>query len=209
MDDCDAVLIAGATASGKSALAAKLSERTGRPIVNADALQVHADWQILTARPSAAEELRHAHFLYGHVPSGADYTVGTWLAELTALLEARARPIVVGGTGLYFRALTEGLAMIPATPPGIVGEAEHRLAHDGLSSLAADLSMDVRADLDLANPRRVLRAWTVARHTGRSIRDWQRDTPALHPAAGAVQRVGPPRRPGLAGPSDRAALSTR
>ncbi len=115
------VLIAGPTASGKSALALALAERDGGVVINADALQVYACWRVLTARPSDTDLARAPHRLYGHVPCDAPYSVGAWLADATAALaEARAlglRPIVVGGTGLYFEALTRGLAVIPPTPP--------------------------------------------------------------------------------------------
>lgn len=170
------VLIAGPTASGKSALALSIAERSGGTIINADALQVFADWRSLTARPSPVETARAPHALYGHVGWTRSYSVGDWLRDVTPLLTG-ARPIIVGGTGLYFRALTEGLADIPTTPPDVRAEATARLKVIGLDALAAELTDDVRADIDLANPMRVMRAWEVARHTGRSIRDWQADTP--------------------------------
>lgn len=170
------ILIAGPTASGKSSLALAIVERGGGRIVNADALQVFADWRSLTARPSPAEEAQAPHALYGHVDWTRAYSVGDWLRDVTPLLDGM-RPIIVGGTGLYFRALTEGLADIPPTPPDIRAEAQDRLATIGLPALAGELSDDVRADLDLLNPMRVMRAWEVARYTGRSIRDWQSDTP--------------------------------
>lgn len=170
------VLIAGPTASGKSSLALHIAESLGGIIVNADALQVFADWRSLTARPSAQEEARAPHALYGHVGWTQAYSVGDWLRDVTPLLEGE-RPIVVGGTGLYFRALTEGLAEIPPTPPEVRAEVSERLDTIGLEALAGELTQDVRADLDLANPMRVMRAWEVHRHTGRSIRDWQAATP--------------------------------
>ncbi|WP_092646535.1 tRNA (adenosine(37)-N6)-dimethylallyltransferase MiaA [Jannaschia faecimaris] len=170
------ILIAGPTASGKSSLALAIAESAGGCIVNADALQVFADWRSLTARPSVAEEARAPHALYGHVDWQRAYSVGDWLRDVAPLL-AGERPIIVGGTGLYFRALTEGLADIPATPPNIRAEAQTRLDEQGLDALATELSPDVRLDIDLQNPMRVMRAWEVARHTGRSIRDWQAQTP--------------------------------
>ncbi|TFL17040.1 tRNA (adenosine(37)-N6)-dimethylallyltransferase MiaA [Jannaschia formosa] len=170
------VLIAGPTASGKSSLALTLAEAQGGRIVNADALQVFADWRVLTARPPAAEEARAEHLLYGHVGWERSYSVGDWLRDFAAL-PAGPRPIVVGGTGLIFRALTEGLAEIPATPPELRAEAVARLEARGLPALAAELDPATRAGLDTANPMRVLRAWEVARATGRSIRDWQAETP--------------------------------
>jgi len=169
------VLIAGPTASGKSALALRVARRGG-VVVNADALQVFAGWRVLTARPSAAEEAAAPHALYGHVGWTRTYSVGDWLRDVRPVLDG-ARPILVGGTGLYFRALTEGLADIPATSPEVRAEAQARLGAVGLAAMGAELASGVRRDIDLANPMRVLRAWEVARQTGRSIRDWQADTP--------------------------------
>ncbi|WGH78750.1 tRNA (adenosine(37)-N6)-dimethylallyltransferase MiaA [Jannaschia ovalis] len=169
------VLIAGPTASGKSALALALAEAQERPVVNADALQVFADWRVLTARPSPDEEARAPHHLYGHVEWTRAYSVGDWLRDVTPLLDRR--PVIVGGTGLYFRVLTEGLADIPPTPPAIRAEAEARLRDCGLPALVADLDPATAAGLDRNNPMRVMRAWEVARATGRSIRDWQAETP--------------------------------
>lgn len=170
------VLIAGPTASGKSSLALALAERRGGRVVNADALQVFADWRVLTARPSEADEARAEHRLYGHVAWERAYSVGDWLRDFAALPEG-PRPIVVGGTGLIFRALTEGLAEIPATPPEIRSEGAARLEAEGLAALTAELDPEVAATIDTANPMRVLRAWEVARATGRSIRAWQAETP--------------------------------
>ena len=172
------VLIAGPTASGKSALALALAERQGRRIVNADALQVHADWRLLTARPDASEAARAPHDLYGHVAWGSAYAVGDWLRDVAAIAATGASVVVVGGTGLYFRALTEGLAAIPPVPAAVREEARARLDEIGLDRLATDLSPEARADMDLMNPIRVLRAWEVERATGRSIRAWQAETPA-------------------------------
>ena len=180
LDDIPAdrpVLIAGPTASGKSALAMAVAARTGGPVVNADALQVFADWQVLTARPSEAETAAVPHRLYGHVGWTRPYSVGDWLRDVQPLLDGPP-PVIVGGTGLYFRALTEGLAEIPPIPTAIRAEAAARLGAIGLDALGRELAPEVRADLDLRNPARVLRAWEVARATGRSIRAWQAETPA-------------------------------
>ncbi|MGK7652877.1 tRNA (adenosine(37)-N6)-dimethylallyltransferase MiaA [Roseovarius sp. B08] len=171
------VLIAGPTASGKSALALALAERDGGRIINADALQVFANWRILTARPSPEEEARAPHALYGHVPGDTAYSVGHWLRDLAPLLRDGPRPIIVGGTGLYFSALTEGLAEIPATPPEIRAEADSRLQREGLTSLLGDLDPETRARIDTANPMRVQRAWEVRRATGKPLSQWQDATP--------------------------------
>ncbi|ATI43360.1 tRNA (adenosine(37)-N6)-dimethylallyltransferase MiaA [Pacificitalea manganoxidans] len=180
------VLIAGPTASGKSALALEIAARSGGVIVNADALQVFDNWRILTARPSAEEEARAPHRLYGHIAGDADYSVGHWLREVAPILAASARPIIVGGTGLYFSALTEGLAEIPATPPEIRAEADLlplELMRDALDPASA-------ARLDLQNRARVQRAWEVLRATGRGIAAWQDDTPPpLLPLANAQPLV--------------------
>ena len=167
------VLIAGPTASGKSGLALRLAEAAGGVIVNADALQVYGNWRVLTARPGPADLARAPHALYGHVGPHDSYSVGHWLRDVAPLLQGAARPIIVGGTGLYFSALTSGLAEIPATPPDIRAEAD-RL---GLEALRADLDPRTAGRIDLANRARVQRAWEVARATGRGLADWQDDTP--------------------------------
>lgn len=172
------VLIAGPTACGKSALALAIAEAQGGVIVNADALQVFDAWPLLTARPPAADLARAPHLLYGHLPFDAAYSVGDWLREVAPLLAGRERPIVVGGTGLYFSALTEGLAEIPPIPPEIRAEAEALLDAGGPDALAQALDAATRARIDLANPARVQRAWEVLAATGRGLADWQAATPA-------------------------------
>lgn len=175
------VLIAGPTASGKSALAMAVAERLGGPVVNADALQVYADWRVLTARPSAADEARLTHRLYGHVPGARAYSVGQWLREVTPLLDGPP-PVIVGGTGLYFTALTEGLADIPPTPEAVRAEADARSAE----TLLAELDSETAARIDRRNPVRVQRAWEVLRTTGRGLAAWQDGTgPPLLPLAEA------------------------
>lgn len=170
------VLIAGPTASGKSALAMELAARDGRIVVNADALQVYGNWRVLTARPSLADEAALPHALYGHVAREAAYSVGDWLRDLAPLL---AGPVViVGGTGLYFSALTEGLVDIPPTPAPLRALADARRARDGLGGLLAELDAASRARIDTANPMRVQRAWEVLQATGRGIADWQAETGA-------------------------------
>src|SRR5882672_2817228 len=115
-----AVLIAGPTASGKSALALRIAERLGGTIVNADSMQVYRDFRLLTARPSPEEESRAPHLLYGHVDAAEHYSVGRWLTDASRALSEIERagrlPIFVGGTGLYFRALTWGLSSMPPVP---------------------------------------------------------------------------------------------
>lgn len=179
------VLIAGPTASGKSALAMRIAERSGGRIINADALQVYADWRILTARPDAADEARLPHALYGHVPGDTAYSVGQWLREVAPLL-AGSQPVIVGGTGLYFSSLTEGLADIPPTPDDIRATADARIAADGAASLLAEVDDETAHQIDRRNPARIQRAWEVLTTTGRGLAAWQAETgPALLPLSDA------------------------
>lgn len=170
------VLIAGPTASGKSALAARIVERRGGVVVNADALQVYGCWRILTARPSEAEETALPHRLYGHVGRDQAYSVGHWLREVAAVIDEGRRPVFVGGTGLYFTALTVGLAEIPPIPAEIRLEADARLAERGVAAMAGELDPATAGRIDLRNPARVQRAWEVLRSTGRGLADWQAGT---------------------------------
>lgn len=172
------VLLAGPTASGKSTLALELAARQGGVIVNADALQVFENWRVLTARPTAEDETAAAHRLYGHVPWDASYSVGHWLRDVAPLLSGDARPIIVGGTGLYFAALTEGLAEIPPTPQRVRDLADARRAAEGHQGMLAELDAATRARVDPLNPMRVQRAWEVWTATGRGLAAWQDATPA-------------------------------
>ncbi|MEO1178065.1 MAG: tRNA (adenosine(37)-N6)-dimethylallyltransferase MiaA, partial [Pseudomonadota bacterium] len=171
------VLVVGPTASGKSDLALAIAETQGGVIVNADASQVYDCWRVITARPSSDDEARAPHALYGHLPYDAPYSAGHWLRELKPVLCQGPRPIIVGGTGLYFSALTDGLAEIPATPPEMRAEADKltlEILIDGLDATTKTL-------IDLSNRARVQRAWEVLRSTGRSLADWQAEpaTPLL------------------------------
>ncbi len=169
------MLIAGPTASGKSALAMEIAARDGRLIVNADALQVYDCWRLLSARPSAADEAALPHALYGHVGGEEMYSTGRWLREVRGLLD---RPVViVGGTGLNFSALTEGLADIPAVPPPVRAEADARVAAEGFDGLLAELDHATAARIDRQNGARIQRAWEVLRATGRGLAAWQQETP--------------------------------
>ena len=184
------VLIAGPTASGKSALAMEIAARTGGVIVNADALQVYGCWRVLTARPSPADEATLPHRLYGHVPCDAAWSVGDWLRDVARLMgDLPGPPIFVGGTGLYFTALTEGLAEIPPVPAEVRAESEALIAaegHAGLSARLAEADPETYARIDTRNPMRVQRAWEVLRATGRPLSAWQAETgPPLLPLAGA------------------------
>lgn len=189
LDPARPVLIAGPTASGKSALALRIAQALGGAVVNADALQVWSCWRVLTARPSPEDEAAAPHLLYGHVAPGQAYSVGDWLAEVAGLLE-QGRPLVIaGGTGLYLTALTSGLAVIPPVPPQIRAEGDAWLARGGLSGMVEALDARTRAGLDLRNPARVQRAWEVLRATGRGLADWQAETPPPLVAPEAAQRI--------------------
>jgi len=171
------VLIAGPTASGKSALALAIAREQGGVIVNADALQVYDNWRILSARPSLADESQARHALYGHVPGRAEYSAGHWLRDVAPFLQGPERAIIVGGTGLYFAALTDGLADIPATPPDLRQRGDEIRARDGLQALIDALDPETLARIDTRNPMRVQRAWEVLQATGRGLAAWQDDTP--------------------------------
>ncbi len=182
------MLIAGPTASGKSALAMEIAVRDGRTIVNADALQVYDMWRILSARPSADDEAALPHALFGHIGLGAPYSTGHWLRDVAPLLD---RPVViVGGTGLNFTALTTGLADIPPIPPDVRARANQILAAQGPQAMLAELDNETRSKIDPQNPARIQRAWEVLAATGRGLADWQASTgPALLPLQNAQALV--------------------
>ncbi|PWV99146.1 tRNA dimethylallyltransferase [Hoeflea marina] len=187
IDGCEAILIAGPTASGKSKLALELAASRNGEIINADSMQVYDVLQVLTARPSEAEMGGVAHHLYGHVPPGAEYSTGAWLAQAErSVADVRARgrlPILVGGTGLYFRAITGGLSDMPTIPPGVRAAWRARLEDDGVEALHAELSRRdpaMGARLKVADRQRILRALEVIDATGKSILAFQgRGAPAV------------------------------
>jgi tRNA dimethylallyltransferase len=177
-----AVLIAGPTASGKSALALTLAELLGGTLINADSMQVYRDLRILTARPPAEEEARVPHLLYGHVDAAENYSVGRWCvdagAALAAVEGAGRLPVVVGGTGLYFKALTRGLAAVPPIPATIRSAVRERLEAGGIAPLYAELGVRDPAAAQRLTPAdraRVTRALEVVLATGRSLTDWHRE----------------------------------
>lgn len=172
------VLLVGPTASGKSALAMRIAERQGGTIVNADALQVFSNWRILTARPTEEHEARFPHRLYGHVPGDHRYSVGDWLRDAAPHLSGGPRTIIAGGTGLYFTALTEGLAKIPPTPPDIRMEADRRISAEGARALLAEIDPNTVARIDRKNPARIQRAWEVQATTGQGLAAWHSETAA-------------------------------
>ena len=181
----DAVLIAGPTASGKSAAALALAQHIGGVVINADSMQVYREAPILTAQPDGQARTRVPHLLYGHVSARDVYSVGRYADDaLRALHEARAMkkiPIFTGGTGLYFAALTEGLAEIPPVPAEIRAEARALLDRIGAPALHARLAErdpQTAAQLRPSDPQRTLRAYEVLEATGRPLAHWQRDTAA-------------------------------
>ncbi|MBY3329646.1 tRNA (adenosine(37)-N6)-dimethylallyltransferase MiaA [Rhizobium laguerreae] len=176
----NAILITGPTASGKSALAVELARRHDGAVVNADSMQVYDTLRVLTARPSEAEMQGVPHHLYGHVPAGAAYSTGAWLRDVTALLPAlRAAgrlPVFVGGTGLYFKALTGGLSDMPEVPKALREKLRARLVEEGPDGLYAELAEAdpaMAASLNRQDGQRIVRALEVMKATGRSIADFQ------------------------------------
>ncbi|ARM13095.1 UNVERIFIED_ORG: tRNA dimethylallyltransferase [Rhizobium esperanzae] len=177
----NAILITGPTASGKSALAVELAKRYGGAVVNADSMQVYDTLRVLTARPSEEEMQGVPHHLYGHVPAGAAYSTGVWLRDVSALLPALKAagqlPVFVGGTGLYFKALTGGLSDIPEIPEELREELRMRLVAEGPEGLHAELeAIDpaMSASLNRQDGQRIVRALEVIKATGRSIAEFQR-----------------------------------
>jgi tRNA dimethylallyltransferase len=189
------ILIAGPTASGKSALALALAEQLGGVIVNADSMQVYADLRVITARPTPAEEARAPHRLYGFVDAAENYSVGRWCgdaaAALAAVSDARRTVIFVGGTGLYFKALLGGLAAVPPIPADIRKAVRARLASEGVAPLHAELKLrdpDAAARLMPGDRARVSRALEVVLATGRSLLAWhETGLPAALDPAHAVK----------------------
>lgn len=199
------VIIAGPTASGKSALASRIAQRDGGVVINADALQVYDCWQVLTARPDAREMELAPHRLYGHVGRGDRYSVGAWLRDLAPILDELARTdqraVIVGGTGLYLSALTDGLADIPEISAEVRMISDAALRARRLDSLREDLERDdpeTFARIDRANPVRIQRAWDVLKSTGRGLADWHRTTPPpLLSAESCARIVVNPQKPVL------------
>ena len=177
IDSNKPVLIAGQTASGKSHLALEIAKKYGGIIINADAIQIYKNWKILTARPSSMDEAKIKHKLYGHIDGTTDYSVGNWIHEIKEILASNSRPIIVGGTGLYFSALTNGLVDIPEISDSIRQEANNRIEKNGFESLVKEIDTETSQKIDINNPVRVQRAWEVLRSTGRSLNSWHNETP--------------------------------
>ena len=194
-------LIAGPTASGKSRLALEMAERTGAVIINADSQQLYADLRVLSARPSLEDEARAEHRLYGVADAAESWSVGRWTRAVMPLLEelaAQDRPaLLVGGTGLYFNALTRGLADIPAVPDAVRDAVQADYDLEGDAAFRRRLAEVVAASAAAITPgdrQRLIRALAVAQATGRSLSDWKADTrPLLAPGAYDALVVEPPR----------------
>ena len=188
--DSGALLIAGPTASGKSALALALAQRHGGVIINADSMQVYRDLRVLTARPTVEEEALVPHRLYGTVDAAVNFSAGAWVAAAARVLaEVRAQnrlPIFVGGSGLYFKALTRGLSDVPPIATEVRDDVRARLECDGPEALHAQLALrdaESAARLHRNDRTRIARALEVVEATGRSLTDWHRDAlPPLLPA---------------------------
>jgi tRNA dimethylallyltransferase len=197
-----AVLIAGPTASGKSALALELAKMTGGTVINTDSMQVYRDLRVLTARPTPEDEVRAPHQLYGHVDASINFSAGAWVADAaTVLAGARAQnrvPIFIGGSGLYFKALTRGLSAVPPIPPDIRESVRARLERDGVEALHAELARRDGISAERLKPRdrtRIARALEVVEATGRSLTDWHREglPPILPPGEFTALFLSPER----------------
>jgi len=197
-----AVLIAGPTASGKSALALELAQQSGGVVINADSMQVYRDLRILTARPTPAEEARVPHRLYGYVDAAVNFSAGAWVTDAAKVLaELRAQnlqPIFAGGSGLYFKALTRGLSAVPPIPAKVRESVRARLERDGIEALHAELARRDPTSAERLKPRdraRIARALEVVEATGRTLPDWHREglPPLLPPGEFSALFLAPER----------------
>lgn len=191
----DAVLIAGPTASGKSAVAARLAREFGGAVINADSMQVYKELRVLSARPSDDEMQGAPHFLYGFVPVAEPYSVGKWLDAVRVALsvcEAQGlRPIVTGGTGLYFSALTQGLSPVPDIHAQLRIEVRQAFEAMGPDKFHAELAARdpvMAARIPPSDTQRLVRAYEVIEATGVSLAEWQevKGEPVLENAAMAA-----------------------
>lgn len=183
--DVQVLVIAGPTASGKSGLALRIAEELNGVVINADSMQVYSDLHILTARPGAEDEARVPHILYGYLDGATACTAAAWAAdaanEIETAVAANQLPIVVGGTGLYLKALMEGLADIPEIPSEVRQAARRMRIEDGNDTLYASLKEKDpvgAAKLKSKDRQRILRAWEVVEATGTPLYEWQKKAQA-------------------------------
>ena len=190
-----ALIVAGPTASGKSALALELARRLDGTIVNADSMQVYAGMAVITAQPSAAEQAEVPHRLYGVRAPAEPANLAWWREQAWAAMAAARLPILCGGTGMYLRSLTHGISALPDVSAEARAEARGLLAAHGAAALHAMLDAPTAARLRPTDSQRVARAFEVWRSTGRGLADWQRDAPILPPAPWrfSVLLLDPPR----------------
>ena len=197
-----AVLIAGPTASGKSALALELAQKAGGLVINTDSMQVYRDLRIITARPTVPEEAAVPHRLYGHVDAAVNFSAGAWVADAAKVLaETRANgqlPIFAGGSGLYFKALTRGLSAVPPIAIEVREDVRARLERNGVEALHAELALRDPVSAERLKPRdraRIARALEVVEATGRTLTDWHREglPPLLPPGEFAALFIAPER----------------
>ncbi|SDD59516.1 tRNA (adenosine(37)-N6)-dimethylallyltransferase MiaA [Belnapia rosea] len=205
-----ALIVAGPTASGKSALALALARRFGGTVINADSMQLYRELRVLTARPTPEEEALAPHRLYGIRPAAEAASVAWWREAALAEMEQAALPILCGGTGLYFLSLTRGLSAIPPVPPEAREEARALLAELGAPGLHARLDAETASQLRPGDSQRIARAYEVLRGTGRGLAAWQREAEHTGPAQRgevpwrfAAIRLDPPRE------ALRTAITTR
>jgi tRNA dimethylallyltransferase len=197
-----AVLIAGPTASGKSALALDLARALGGTVINTDSMQVYRDLRVLTARPTPQDEARAPHLLYGHSDAAVNYSAGMWVKDAAAVLaqvrgEGRV-PIFIGGSGLYFKALTRGLSAVPPIPDDVRDSVRARLERDGPEALHRELALRDPVSAEKLKPRdrsRIARALEVVEGTGRPLPDWHHESlpPLLPPEQTVAVFLNPDR----------------
>ena len=206
------LVITGPTASGKTGLALAVAEKFGGTIINSDSMQVYRELRVLTARPSAAEETRAPHKLYGILPATERYSAGRWremaVQEIEAVWRAKRLPIVVGGTGLYIKALLSGLSELPGVPEDIRSAARATYCAIGAGALHARLASvdpEAAARLPETDTQRILRAYEIYLATGKSLSDWHREASVTEPLSADVQTVllEPPREDLYARCNDR------
>ena len=181
MTDRKAILIIGPTASGKSKTALKIADKINSVIINTDSLQVYKDLNILTSRPTSSDEKLVQHKLYGHIAGNIQYTVADWLREVSIEIESafleNLRPVLIGGTGLYFKALEKGLADIPEIQKNIIKNTNELIDKLGLDYLFKELiRMIPNCKINSNDTSRIIRAYNVLIQTGKPIEEWWSDT---------------------------------